>query len=212
MSRVKDITGQRFGRLFVESRAANDNFGRANWNCICDCGGRSVVFGGNLRNGHTESCGCMQKEAIVRASLTHGMSNSRDDRSPVYGVWSNMKTRCYNPKTVEFHRYGGRGVYVCDEWRSDFLAFHSWCMENGFKDGLQIDRIDNDGPYEPDNCRFVTPTENIRNSSATKLNIETVREIRNRLDCGERVSIIHKEYGVDITTIYKIKANTAWKE
>jgi hypothetical protein len=123
-----------------------------------------------------------------------------------------MKARCSNPKDKDYHRYGGRNIQVCDEWKNDFKTFYDFCVQNGYQKGLEIDRIDNDGNYEPSNCRFVTSAENIRNSSVTKLNWDLVQEIRNaKLLLPE---LTHKEigiaYGVGETTIHDILNNKTW--
>lgn len=169
MSTLKDLTGQRFGRLVAVERAGNDKYGRAKWKCQCVCGEVLVCHGINLRQGRTNSCGCLKEEVSRRHSVTHGKRKSR-----LYSVWSDMKNRCYNPKIHNYHRYGGRGITVCDEWRNNFQAFYEWAMANGYdenapKGQCTIDRIDNDKGYSPDNCRWVdVKTQNSNKSNSKK--------------------------------------------
>lgn len=164
MGAFVDLTGQRFGRLTVIHVAANKtNTGNYQWICCCDCGAEITATSNNLRNGHTKSCGCFEKERISEVQTTHGQSHKR-----LYNVWTNMKQRCYNPRNKYYKDYGGRGIQVCEEWRHDYQAFHDWAYANGYNDKASkyectIDRIDNNGDYTPSNCRFVGMTEQRHN-------------------------------------------------
>ncbi|USK99894.1 hypothetical protein [Bacillus tropicus] len=112
----------------------------------------------------SKSCGCLRKITAPQNSKfkeTHGLTDSS-----LYSKWKNMKDRCYNKKNKRYNRYGERGISVCDKWKEDFMSFYSWCIKHGYKEGLQLDRIDNDGNYEPNNCRFVIPKKNARNRSS----------------------------------------------
>ena len=144
------MIGQRFGRLIVIERAASDKHRNSKWRCKCDCGNETIVLGFNLKNQNTESCGCLHKK--------HGLYNH-----PLYAVYHSMKGRCENQNNSDYDRYGGRGIKVCDEWRNDLKKFYDWCIKNEWNKGLEIDRIDNDGNYCPENCRFVTTLENSHN-------------------------------------------------
>lgn len=152
---MKDITGQKFGMLTVVRPSHKDSRNEWHWLCKCDCGKLKTVSGNKLRSGNTKSCGCFQ-ESFRKSGIRkiHGMTNSR-----LYVTWSNIKNRCYNAKNYEYKSYGGRGIRVCQEWLDSFPAFMAWAIENGYSDELSIDRIDVDGDYCPENCRWATVKE-----------------------------------------------------
>lgn len=205
-----DITGMKFYRWTVLSRADSVGNKSAKWNCVCDCGKRGVVEGTKLRNGGSKSCGCRAIENIKRANTTHGLSDKSKNTSPVYGVWSKMKNRCCWSGSSSYHRYGGRGISICDEWLNDFQAFHDWAMSSGYREGLQIDRIDNDGGYCPENCRWVTVAENSRNRSTSKLNAEKVKKIRAMINSGFPREDIANRFNVSKYTIRDIAQGLTW--
>jgi hypothetical protein len=131
---------------------------------------------------------------------------------PLYNVFTSMRTRCYYKGHNRYVNYGGRGIYICEEWRHNPAAFIDWAIENGWKKGLQIDRIDNDGPYHPDNCRFVTSKENTRNSNITRLTSQDVLEIKMKLKGGITPLALSIEYGVTRRHIYSIKSGERWTD
>lgn len=158
MGKRIDITGQRFGRLVAVSKAPSSQ-GRnplTHWNCICDCGEARVVGTMNLVRGRAKSCGCLQKEVVSENSTTHGMS-----RSGTYRSWNAMWGRCTRVGNPSFANYGGRGVTVCDRWKS----FESFFSDMGARpEGMTLDRFPNaDGNYEPGNCRWATKAEQDNN-------------------------------------------------
>lgn len=164
MSRLIDLTGQRFGRLVAIKQVGKNKSGYQLWLCRCDCGGESVVNYHNLKNNHTKSCGCLRRERTIEANTTHGLRKTR-----LYRTWRHMRERCYYPKENRYAQYGGRGITVCDEWKNDFHAFYAWAMANGYNDGLSIDRIDVNGNYEPSNCRWATLEEQANNKRTSHL-------------------------------------------
>lgn len=170
MSKIKDLTGQRFGRLQVVKYYGSNKNGRALWLCQCDCGNKKTILGGSLIQKLTFSCGCYNKEQARKRRTKHSMSFSK-----LYKVWQGMKTRCYNENFIYYKNYGGRGITICDEWKNNFQIFYKWAINNGYKEELTIDRINNDDIYEPSNCRWITRAEQNRNQRKTKKNKQNSR-------------------------------------
>lgn len=185
MSKTIDLTSKKFGMLTVIGKAGHNRHGQLMWECICDCGNKTIVIGQNLRRGMTKSCGC---SSHLPKTKTHGMTGT-----VLHNKWLNMKSRCYNPNNKRYNRYGGRGIKVCEEWEKDFMSFYNWAMKNGFKESLTIDRIDNDGDYCPENCRFSTPKEQANNRSKNKL-----YEIKGKT---KTLSDWCSEYGIEYNTV-----------
>lgn len=158
--RSKDRVGQRFGRLTVVSVTVKK--GKLPIaECICDCGTKKITKLAILINGESKSCGCLRREIMTHSPncrRTHEVT-----KHPIYKAWLAMKTRCYNHNYAGFKQYGGRGIYVCDEWLNSPEKFYAWAMGNGWAAGLSLDRINNDGNYDPINCRWATSKQQARN-------------------------------------------------
>jgi len=161
---IADLVGRRFGRLVVVSRSVANKWSQACWLCRCDCGTDVTVPHYRLRHGGAKSCGCARREAASRVAATNGRAVTTHGMSqaPEYSVWLGMKTRCYNSGDHSFSNYGGRGISICERWLHSFENFY---VDMGPRPNsyYQIDRINNDGNYESENCRWVFPTINRRN-------------------------------------------------
>lgn len=161
--------GEKFGRLTVLGRSFRtaSASGSSHYQtvvCECDCGAVGLFMSGNLVRRNSTSCGCFHKEIASTSNRTHGVS-----KTSLHNVWNTMKARCGNPNNRSYSWYGGRGIRVCDEWRESFDAFRLWSLANGYRVGLTIDRIDNNGNYEPSNCRWSTTREQSANRSDNRL-------------------------------------------
>jgi hypothetical protein len=157
-----DLTGNKYGRLTVIERAGLTRPGR-HWLCLCDCGGEAVCSTNNLRRGISKSCGCYHRERAKEGATKHGYRGEK-----LNWVWSSMKQRCSNPNNAAYKNYGGRGIRVCDEWQ-EYAPFREWAFNNGYVEGLLLDRKNNNGNYEPKNCRWVTRIEQNRNKRSNRL-------------------------------------------
>ena len=188
---ANDLTGKTFGKL--EVIGVHDTGSRKTYYvCQCDCGNIKVVRADALISGATKSCGCIKKEQDkinLSANHKHKMSGTR-----IYETWQDMKRRCYNKQNARYDRYGGRGITVCDEWLNNFQSFYDWAISNGYSDDLTIDRIDNDGNYEPSNCRWSTAKEQC-NNRGSNINI-TIGNATKSLMCWCEI------FNVDYKKVY----------
>lgn len=167
--------GTKFGRLTVVKEITERGYSRY-FLCKCDCGNEKTVRMDHLRHGEIMSCGCLLKEKARMINFKHGLSSTPSHRDKLYKTWDSMKSRCYNPHDKSYLRYGGRGIKICDEWKTNYILFRTWALENGYSKELTIDRIDVNGNYEPDNCRWVDLTvqaNNKRNNVFITYNNET---------------------------------------
>lgn len=153
---------EKYNRLTVVSFYKEKKYGcnRTMVNCVCDCGNNVKKLYSEVKSGHIKSCGCLVKDMLVKRNITHGMSDS-----PVHKTYHSMLKRCYDEKHRAYKWYGGRGIKVCEEWKKDFVSFHNWALSNGYKQNLSLDRIDNNGDYRPENCRWETKHNQHRNRS-----------------------------------------------
>lgn len=174
-NRIKDLTGQKFGKLTVLSYAFSDKHRVSHYLCECECGNQKIISGQNLSKGLTKSCGCIKK-----SKKSNDKPQKRDrfkwasyDR--IYRIWYGIKYRCYYKTSTSYKKYGAKGVTMCEEWKNDFQNFKQWALENNYAENLTIDRIDNSKGYQPDNCRFVDyQTQNNNRSCNHYITIDNV--------------------------------------
>ena len=189
MSRKIDLTGRQFGRLIVlRDTGLKDKYGMSIWLCECNCGNKVKVSTKHLGKS-TKSCGCLRKDTNILLNTKHGKSNTR-----LWKTWYEMKNRCNNKDDSNFYNYGGRGIKVCDDWNNNFEHFYDWALKHGYSDALTIDRINNNGNYEPNNCRWISRAEqnnNKRNNHLLTYNGKT-----------QNIKKWSEELGLKWSTIY----------
>ncbi len=165
-----ELTGQRFSRLLAIKEAGRSKWGYILYLCKCDCGNEKIIIGGNLISDVTKSCGCLMREQ--KNNFKHGETGTK-----LHNIWTSMHQRCNNPNNQDYLDYGGKGITICDEWL-EFLPFRDWSWFNGYKEGLSIDRIENDGNYEPSNCQWLTRSEHSIKTNIGRMGIKYKKEIR----------------------------------
>jgi hypothetical protein len=168
------LIGNKFGRWLVVEEIHDRK--QKSYYCICECGNENsqVITLSDLKRGHTKSCGCYQKEIAGKMATKHGLREHR-----LYSIWASMKTRCYNANSVAYKNYGGRGITICEEWMDEddgFINFYNWAMRSGYSNELTLDRINTNGNYETNNCRWadrITQANNTRVTQYVEINGET---------------------------------------
>lgn len=200
---LETMINRRFGRLLIVSYHGKNEHGGNLWKCQCDCGEETLSTTFILTSGNKKSCGCYRIEASRVNNTTHGLTGTR-----LHDIWCGMRSRCFNPNDNIFVHYGGRGVSICEEWYNNFEAFYTWSMKNGYRDDLTIDRYPNqNGNYEPTNCRWTTMSEQVRNRSITKLDENKVSQIKNDQRSSREIA---ESYGVSKDTVNKIRSGRVW--
>ena len=195
MSRYRGITGAKYGRLTCLEYIGSNKYRRALWRCVCECGNETVVEAASLFSGNTKSCGCLRREAGTRSATIYNSQHRHGQvGTPIYHSWAKMKERCLSSNCPSYKDYGGRGIKICNEWL-EFKPFYEWAIANGFKEGLTIERIDNNGNYEPGNCRWATMLEQANNK----------RSNRTITHNGQTKTVIQwsRELGVSASAIYQ---------
>jgi len=181
---LKSLVGEKHNRLTV-LKQVKSVYNKRRWECLCVCGNKTESTTGDLRGGHKKSCGCLLRETRSKNSTIHGYCGTR-----LHGVWRGMRQRCNNPNNPGYKNYGGRGVKISPEWKT-MKKFGKWALENGYKEYLTIDRIDNDGDYSPENCRWATVKKQANNRRSNRW-IEFEGETRTIYDWSKKTGIGHK--------------------
>ncbi|WP_230280280.1 hypothetical protein [Croceicoccus sp. Ery15] len=197
--RLIDMTGKKYGRWTIICQAGNNSRGAALWSARCDCGTERTVLGADLRKSKSVSCGCYRDEKIAMVGRTHGRTRdcARQKRPRLYNIWVMMRSRCLTSSNAGYARYGGRGIIICPEW-SDFATFERWALDNGYRDDLTIDRIDNDGNYDPSNCRWADAKTQSRN-----------RNFVRRMPDGRMAMDVAEENGIPVRTM-RVRLSAGW--
>lgn len=207
MGKLIDLTGQKFGKLTVIKRVENTKRGAARWLCICECGNKTVVIGDELRKGTAQSCGCHAKEIARETARKHvaGKNKTHDKTGTlIYKEWTEMKRRCFNKTDTSYKNYRKRGITVCDRWRDSFETFYEDVskLPHFGEQSYTLNRIDNNGNYEPNNVEWATPKEQANNRRTTRF-VEYN---------GQKLSLkqLSEKYNIPYNKLYKRYAILNW--
>lgn len=217
MAAFIDLSGQRFGRLVVLHRVPHTEGStkKPQWVCQCDCGTIRIIEGGSLRRGMSTSCGCFQREDMARRRTTHGHralvpgtpagEDARVKRNLTYSTWSSMRSRCLNPNAAGYQNYGGRGIKICEQWDT----FDGFLASMGERpEGQSLDRLDVNGDYTPDNCRWATHQQQMLNRR-TSISSETRRAIAAYVGTGVPQEHIARKFNVARRSVRRILREAA---
>jgi len=174
-----NLVGKKFGWLTVLKDSGKRRFGHIIWICICECGNIHEAVGNDLARGRMKSCGCLRKERLRKRMWKHGEGKTR-----LYRIWAGMKARCYQKNNDSYKHYGTRGIKVCPSWRNNFLTFKSWAISHGYQKHLTIDRINHKGNYSPNNCQWLTASENSKKA-------ERDRKLLNKKNIIRRAGVVY---------------------
>ena len=193
-----DLTGKKFGRLTVLGLSEKKSGRKSYWVCECDCGNKKLVRSDSLKRGQVQSCDRKKKEQnkINLDRTTHGDTPTGEHKR-LWEIWQGIKQRTSNPNNKSYARYGGRGISVCEEWRENYVNFRDWALNNGYSDNLTIERIDVNGDYCPENCRWATVKEQCNNRRTNVLiewNGKTQNIERWSEETGIPYKILHDRY------------------
>lgn len=195
MGKIKDLTGQKFGRLTVIKYMGVNKWKGSLWLCRCECGNEIIATCSNLtKKNHTTSCGCYKRDKCTEIKTIHNQSHTR-----LYKIWVGIITRCENKNANSYYLYGAKGIQICEEWRKDFETFYNWSMANGYNDTLTIDRIDYSGNYEPSNCRWATNKEQANNKSQNRTYIINGE----KYTCHQIAEKYNVNYGTFMSRLYR---------
>lgn len=212
MGKLIDLTGQKFGRLVVVGRAEDSSYGGTRWKCLCDCGKTKIVAASNLRSGKQVSCGCWRDEKSLERIIGYNLNHPSKRDKRLYKIWQGMRNRCYRENNASYPSYGGRGIKLCEEWQR-YENFEHWALSAGYEPTLTVDRIDVNGDYAPDNCRWITmklQAYNRRDNHRLAFHGEnlTITEWAERLGCTPTCLYYRLDAGWPIEEVLTIAPRT----
>ena len=183
MGKYDGLQNIKFHRLLVLEYLGKDKGNFKIYHCICDCGKSKIVRASDLYNNKTKSCGCLRKEVVTIKNSIHKHIKHGNIKTSLYYIWQGIKQRCLNENCNSFKYYGGRKIVVCEEWINNFTNFQDWALQNGYKAGLTIDRIDNNGNYEPNNCQWIPLADNcIKHRKTVFITVNGITDTINGFD------------------------------